>query len=157
MSADFFDSNVLVYTLDNKNTPKQRIAQALVNTALAGGSGCISFQVVQETLNIAIRKFQPLLQPTDAEALLRSVLMPLCAVMPSQGLYQAALDVQARWRYSFYDSLIVAAALQAGCERLLTEDLQHGQQIDGLRIENPFLAGSPVDALAGDTAPVPAA
>jgi predicted nucleic acid-binding protein len=54
-------------------------------------------------------------------------------------LYQRALDLQTRYRYAFYDSLIVAAALTAGCSRLYTEDMQHGQQIEGLRIENPFL------------------
>ncbi len=48
------------------------------------------------------------------------------------------LDLQARFRFSFYDSLIVAAALQAGCSRLLTADLQHGQQVDSVTIENPF-------------------
>ncbi len=52
-----------------------------------------------------------------------------------------ALDLQARFRFSFYDSLIVAAALQAGCSRLLTEDLQHGQQVDGVTIEKPFKGG----------------
>jgi len=48
------------------------------------------------------------------------------------------LDVRQRWRFSFCDSLIVAAALSAGCRRLLTEDLQHGQRVEGLTIENPF-------------------
>ena len=50
--------------------------------------------------------------------------------------------LQARQGFSFYDSLIVAAALESGCSRLLTEDLQHGQRIDGLTIENPFLASA---------------
>jgi predicted nucleic acid-binding protein len=49
------------------------------------------------------------------------------------------LDVRQRWRFSFYDSLIVAAAQAAGCRRLLSEDLQHGQRLDGLLVENPFL------------------
>ncbi len=53
-------------------------------------------------------------------------------------LYRSALQLQLRWRFSFYDSLIVAAALEAGCKRLLSEDLQHGQRIETLTIENPF-------------------
>ena len=57
---------------------------------------------------------------------------------PTPALYRRCLDVQERWKYGFYDSLIVAAALEAGCKRLLSEDLQHGQRIEGLRIENPF-------------------
>ena len=60
--------------------------------------------------------------------------------MPSAGLYTQALELKARWKFSFYDSLIVAAALEAGCKRLYSEDLQHGQRIQGLRIENPFRA-----------------
>ena len=57
---------------------------------------------------------------------------------PSAALYTTALHLKARWQLAFYDSLIVAAALEAGCKRLLTEDLQDGQRIEGLRIENPF-------------------
>ena len=67
-----------------------------------------------------------------------SALSRLWRIMPSEGLYQTALSIQSRYRYSFYDSLIIAAALEAGCTRLLSEDLQAGQTIDGLRIEDPF-------------------
>ena len=66
------------------------------------------------------------------------MLMPLWRVMPSQKLYSEAIALQRRLRLSFYDSLIVAAALEAGCKRLLTDDMQDGQRIEGLRIENPF-------------------
>jgi len=66
------------------------------------------------------------------------VLLPLWRIMPSQALYQSALDLHARYQFSFYDSLIIAAALAAGCTRLYSEDLQHGQRIEGLTIENPF-------------------
>jgi predicted nucleic acid-binding protein len=62
--------------------------------------------------------------------------------MPSESLYARTLELHGRYRFSFHDSLIIAAALQAGCTRLLTEDLQHGQMIEGLRIENPFLVST---------------
>jgi len=58
----------------------------------------------------------------------------------STALYRRALDLSLRWQFSFHDALTVAAALAAGCQRLLTEDLQHGQQIETLTIEKPFLA-----------------
>lgn len=58
---------------------------------------------------------------------------------PSQRLYARALELRRRYQFPFYDALVVAGALEAGCTRLLTEDLQHGQQLDGLTIENPFL------------------
>jgi predicted nucleic acid-binding protein len=69
---------------------------------------------------------------------LTTVLAPLWRVVPSEELYERALEVMARYGYSFYDSLIIASALSAGCTRLLTEDLQHGQRIEGLTIHNPF-------------------
>ena len=56
----------------------------------------------------------------------------------SLSLYRRSLDIQERYRFGYYDALIVAAALEAGCKRLLSEDLQHGQKIETLRIENPF-------------------
>ncbi|WP_411728328.1 PIN domain-containing protein [Methyloglobulus sp.] len=59
--------------------------------------------------------------------------------MPSLALYRRGLDLQSRFGFSFYDSLIVAAALESDCTRLYTEDLQHGQKIEGLTIENPFI------------------
>ena len=60
-------------------------------------------------------------------------------MQPSAQLYRG-LAIRARYQFSFYDSLIVAAARSAGCSRLLTEDLQHGQSVEGLTIENPFVA-----------------
>lgn len=61
-------------------------------------------------------------------------------MQPCASLYLRGMALAQRHRFSFYDSLIVTAALEAGCERLLTEDLQHGQRIEGLRIDNPFRA-----------------
>ena len=73
-----------------------------------------------------------------AKHFMERVLAPLWRISPSLALYDRALEVQDRYRYGFYDSLIVAAALDAGCTRLYSEDLQDGQQIEGLTIENPF-------------------
>ena len=67
------------------------------------------------------------------------VLAPMWKISPSSALYDRALEVQDRYRYGFRDSLIVAAALDAGCTRLYSEDLPDGQRIEGLTIENPFL------------------
>ena len=140
MSADFIDSNVFVYLFDETDERKRGIAEGLVGDALRGGDGCISYQVVQEVLNVVTRRFDPPATARDARMLLDRVLLPLWRVMPSQALYQRALDVQDRYRYGFYDSLIVAGALEFGCTRLYSEDLQAGQQIEHLTIENPFVA-----------------
>jgi predicted nucleic acid-binding protein len=86
------------------------------------------------------RKLQKTVTPDDARLFLDEVLVPLWRVMPSQSLYQRALDIHDRYQFRFYDSLIVAAALAGGCTRLFSEDLQHGQRIEGLAIQNPFAA-----------------
>jgi predicted nucleic acid-binding protein len=143
MSADFFDSNVFLYLVDSSAPAKAAIARRLVQDALHTGEGRISFQVIQETLNVITRKFQAPVTPTDARQLMNDVLVPLWHTMPSQRLYERALDLHARYQYGFYDALIIAAALSDGCARLFSEDLQHGQQIEGLTIENPFLAVGP--------------
>jgi len=95
---------------------------------------------MQECLNVVLRTAQVTLDIAQARAYLETVLAPLLRVSASVALYQRALDVQARWRFGFYDSLIVAAALAAGCTRLLSEDLQHGQRIETLTIHDPFRA-----------------
>ncbi|MGE5115172.1 MAG: PIN domain-containing protein [Betaproteobacteria bacterium] len=136
--ADFLDTNVFVYLVDEASPAKQAIARQLVRDAHAHHSGVISFQVVQESLQVITRKFKVVARRSDAADFLRDVLVPLWQVMPSPALYEKALGLQERHEFSFYDSLIVAAALEAGCRRLLSEDLQHGQRIEGLRIENPF-------------------
>lgn len=140
MSAEtFFDTNVFVYQLDATDKRKHKVAEALVRSAIADESACISFQVVQECLNTVLRKAAVAMDAAQARQYLDLVLLPLMKVGASAALYQRALDVQERWRFGFYDSLIVAAALSAGCARLLTEDLQHGQRIESLTVENPFL------------------
>lgn len=140
MSAvDFLDSNVVVYAFDAAGGEKSTIANHIINAALRQGSAIISFQVVQETLHVIGRKFNRVANPQDRRVALAQVLTPLWRIHPSPALYAHGLDVQERYGLSFYDSLIVAAALEGGCTRLLSEDMQHGQQIEGLRIENPFL------------------
>lgn len=138
MSGDFFDTNLFVYLFDDSDARKQATAQHLVSLALAADNVCISFQVVQETLHVLTRKFTRRVPTEIALDILRNSLLPFWRVQPSPLLYTRALELQERYSYSFYDSLIVAAALEGGCTRLYTEDLQHGQRIEGLTIENPF-------------------
>lgn len=142
MSARFFlDTNVLIYSLDRENAGKRRVAQELVTQALEESKGVISYQVVQEFLSVAFRKFQTRMKPEDAERYLQGVLEPLCAVFAGIPLYHQALDIARRWKYGFYDALIIASALEAGCSILYSEDLQNGQKIGKLKIVNPFLEG----------------
>lgn len=148
MSVEFIDSNVFVYQFDETEPGKRQIATALVRGSVQAGTGVISFQVVQEVLNTVTRKLKVPVTAEDARRYLDQVLVPLWRVMPSQSLYQRALDIQYRYRYSFYDSLIIAAALRAGCTKLYSEDLQDGQVLEELMIENPFRTKSEQSARA---------
>lgn len=137
MNADFFlDTNVFVYMFDETDDPKRTSAENLVQQALEEREGCISYQVVQETVNVLSGKLNA--SPHQVRRIFNHVLLPLWQVNPSERLYHRGLDLQSRYRYGFYDSLIVAAALESGCRTLYTEDLHQGQQIDDLTIRNPF-------------------
>ncbi|MGH3090653.1 MAG: PIN domain-containing protein [Rubrobacteraceae bacterium] len=139
MSDDFIDSNVFVYLFDETDERKRSIADGIVDSALRNRSAIISFQVVQETLNVVTRKLPTPMTPEDAVRLLDRTLAPLWKVSPSAALYRRAMDIQSRYKYSFYVSLFIASALDAGCSRLYSEDFQDGQRIESLTIENPFL------------------
>ncbi len=135
----FLDTNIFIYTFDNREPKKQARAQDLVSDALTRGRGVISYQVVQEFLSVATQKFANPLSESDALLYLDRVLGPLCEVLPTLALYRHTIGLAARWKYPFYDSLIIAAALQSECNILYTEDLQHGQEVEGVTLMNPFL------------------
>ena len=139
MSARYFlDTNVFVYCFDREDRRKQKRAESLVAQALGHHLAVISSQVVQEFLNVATRKFARPMKANESRAYLDTVLSPLCEVFPTMALYQEALNLHAETGYSFYDSLIIAAALEARCSVLYSEDLQDGRTIRELKIVNPF-------------------
>ena len=135
----FLDTNVIVYALSKSVPSKQVIASRLLKDAIESGRGTISFQVVQEFFNVAFRRFTPPMTAADAEQFLTVTLRPLLAVQSSYGLYMRAFQLTRGHSISWYDSLLVAAALESDCSTLYTEDLQHGQKFDSLRVVNPFL------------------
>ena len=134
----FLDTNVIVYSFDPNIPDKQHAARSLIRNALTG-QGCISYQVAQEFFNLATRKFEIPLSLQDCKIYLNDVLAPLCEIFPSIEFYSQALQIKERWQYSWYDSLIVTAALQANCTILYSEDMHHGHLINQLTITNPFL------------------
>ena len=133
---NFLDTNIFVYLFDETDDDKRERAERLVQQALENETDCISYQVVQETINVITRKLNA--TPEKARQISERVLIPLWRVNPTRTLYQRGLDLQTRYRLSFYDSLIVASALAAGCKTLYSEDMQHGQHIEGVSITNPF-------------------
>jgi predicted nucleic acid-binding protein len=140
MNAKYFiDTNIIIYSFDHGEPGKQKKAIHILDEALNGQKGCISYQVVQEFLNVALKKFAVPLTWQDCRDFLHMALEPLCEIHSSIQLYHQALDISERWRYSFYDALIISAALQSSCKILYSEDLQHDQNIHDIRIINPFL------------------
>ncbi len=139
MNAEsFIDTNVFVYQLERLDVRKADIANELIERGIATQTACISFQVIQECLNTAIRKAEVPLTEDEMRRYMTDVLAPLYRVQSDLRLYRKALEIWARYRFSFYDSLIIAAAVEAGCKTLYTEDLTHAQQIEGVTIVNPF-------------------
>ena len=134
----FLDTNIIIYTFDSSNKSKQQKAQHLVEQALTNNIGHISYQVIQEFLNVATTKFLVPLSPLEAALYLEKVLIPLCDFYPSGDFYLFALEIKNYTKFSFYDSLIIAAAIRSNCDILYSEDLQDGQSIAGLTIKNPF-------------------
>lgn len=138
-SARFLlDSNVLIYAVDRADRRKHQIAVALVLEARQSGQGHVSFQVVHEWLNFLLRKSEKPLSPADTALLYETLVEPLIRIESSRSVVKSALSIHATERLSWWDSLIVAAAIEGNCARVFTEDLQHGQLIRGVRIENPF-------------------
>jgi predicted nucleic acid-binding protein len=137
MSTEYFlDTNILIYAFDQKAEEKRVKALSLCQ---AREPWLISWQVVQEFCSVARHHFAI---PLDLEFLrdcLNLLQLPHCKVMSSGTIYQKALQIQRDTAYRFYDSLIVAAALESGASILYSEDLQHDRSIGHLRIINPFL------------------
>jgi predicted nucleic acid-binding protein len=117
----FVDTNVLAYAYDRSEPRKQAVAQAQLGVLWRDRTGALSTQVLQELYVVATRKLAAPMQ--------RQIDVPLIL---------AASDLEERHALSFWDALVVEAARRSGAARLLTEDLQHGRQIGGVRIENPF-------------------
>ncbi len=135
----FLDTNIFIYAFDSKNKEKRKLSNKLIKNALASQKGCISYQVIQEFLNVSFRKFKKPLTLSDCQQYLNTILDPLCENYAGIGLFMKALEISERWQYSFYDSLIICAALNSKCKILYSEDLQHGQVIQELEIINPFI------------------
>ena len=134
----FLDTNIFVYSFDRSSPAKLRRSAQLVRQAAATRKGVVSYQVVHEFFNVALRRFAPPMTVAEAEQYLGTVFRPLLAIHSSQLLYAEALRLQNRYRLAWYDSVIVAGAIEAQCSILYSEDLQHGQEFGDLRIENPF-------------------
>jgi predicted nucleic acid-binding protein len=133
----FVDTNVILYSKDARDKRKQSIAEELIARGISDATLVVSTQVLNEFYVNATQKLTPGMNREDARTVCRSLSAISCEPVTNETI-AAAWDVQDRFSLSWWDSLIVACALRAGCDRLMTEDLQDGLMIDRLRIVNPF-------------------
>jgi predicted nucleic acid-binding protein len=134
----FLDTDIIVYSFDKSFPFKCKKSRDLITEALATGRGIISFQVVQEFLDLALKKFDQPLSLSDAREYCEKVLVPLCEVYPGDDFYCGALEIKERTGLSFHDSLIIQAALHGECATLFSEDIKEGTRIYSLTVQNPF-------------------
>ncbi|HEV7937195.1 MAG TPA: PIN domain-containing protein [Solirubrobacteraceae bacterium] len=139
MSArTFLDTNILVYLFDNDEQDKQACAREILEEA-EPGELVLSTQVLNEFYVTVTRKLaQPLEPALAAEAV--DWLGLLSVVSTDTALVKSAIQTSRISRLSYWDGLVVASATRAGCERLLTEDLNDGQRFGSVQVENPFRA-----------------
>ena len=135
MARRFLDTNLLVYTDDAADRRRSRIAMAEVEAAITSREGVISTQVLQEYFSVTTRKLGT--DPGIARRWLQ-LFATLEVVQIDVEMILGATDLHRLHGLSFWDALIIQAAGRAGCEVLLTEDLQAGRSIAGVRITDPF-------------------
>ena len=131
----FLDSNVLIYSIDDGEVVKQQIANNLI-TSLSEKGGVISTQVLQEFYNIATKKLG--ISKQDAKVLLER--LSDCFIVHKNTVSDIlrAIEISIKTQFSFWDSLILSAAIAEGCTTLYSEDLNDGQIVEEIVIKNPM-------------------
>ena len=138
----FVDTNVLAYAHDGSEAVRQPVAAELLQRLWGDGTGLVSTQVLTEFYVVATRKFSPPLARREARSIVDAY-AAWTVVQVDSTLIVGASVLEERHQLSFWDALIIEAARRGGAARVVSEDLQHGQRIGGVVIENPFsvLAG----------------
>ena len=131
----FLDTNVLVYSIDGKDPTKQVVAREIVVSAVRGGGFLISAQVLNEFSNIALLKLK--LSVEEVRKFV-SFFSRIGVVSLESRWTDAALLLKQRYETQFFDSLLLAAAQENGCDEILTEDLNDGQMYGSVKAVNPF-------------------
>lgn len=142
-STVFVDTNVLLYSEDGADPKKQQAAFEWLRALWLSRRGRVSGQVLNEFYVNATRRIRPPMPAGDARAEVRRY-QRWQPWQIDHATVETAWAIESRYRLSYWDALIVAAAQAQGCAYLLSEDLQHEQQIDSVKILNPFLVGPEV-------------
>lgn len=146
MKQYFLDSNVVVYANDRKSKRKQGRAIEVITSLMRGQNGVASLQVMQEYANIALTKLKQ-----DTNIVLRQLrlLETMRIVTPTPDIVRRQIEIRETYRISFWDAGIVAAAEEARCDAILSEDLNAGQFYAGIQVVDPFGGGFDPAELSG--------
>ncbi len=135
----FVDTNVLIYAYDAGAGLKHAVAKQFMEQLWKNKTGCLSTQVLQEFyVNVTCKASQPLSVEQAKRAI--QTLSHWTVFSPQPMDILAAIDLSVRYQISFWDSMVIRSARQTGCQTLWSEDLAHGQEYDGVVVQNPFAA-----------------
>ena len=137
-SLAFVDTNILVYAFDRSEGKKHTLAAGLIGSLWQSRSGCISIQVLQEFYVAMTRPKGQGLSLQESQRIISSFAY-WQIVSPKVNDILQAIEIQNKYKFPFWDSLIIQSALVCNCNKLYSEDLSHGQMIEGVKIVNPFL------------------
>ena len=138
MKQYFVDTNVVVYANDGRSRAKQDRAIETITRLMHRQNGVISFQVMQEYANTALLKLK---QAPNVVLRQLNLLQAFRVVLPFTGLVRRQIEIRETYRIGFWDAGIVAAAEEAQCDVILSEDLSEGQLYAGIELVNPFAKG----------------
>lgn len=133
----FVDTNILIYAYDRTAGNKNKIAGALVADLWDSGLGMMSTQVLQEFFVNVTAKIPKPLSPRKAREILNDLMTWDIVTVDGDSVLRG-VDIHLQYKYSFWDSLIIEAAVRGGSDVLLSEDLSDGQTVEGITIRNPF-------------------
>ena len=133
----FLDSNILVYFVDEHDSKKQKIAEKLIKNSVEMKTGVLSTQSLQEFYSVVTRK--SLCSKEQAKTIVEKFKNTLPITQISVSHILKAIDISIQTQFSFWDSLIISAAHSSGCVIVYSEDMNHNQLVNGVKIINPFI------------------
>ena len=134
----FLETNVFVHSFDDSAPAKAKRAMSLIREAAETRKGVVSYQIVHEFFNVALRRFSKPMNAAEGDHYTSTVFRPLWTVHSSEVLLRNALWLCGEHHLAWYDSLAIAAAIEAQCDVLYSEDLQPSRNFGNLQILNPF-------------------
>ena len=133
----FIDTNILIYPFDNSNSSKQKACSTFLTQILVNAEPVISTQTLGEFFNVVVRKLNFPKQDAMFEVQKLTETFPVYEIKTENVLH--AMQISNATQFSYWDSLILAMAIDTGCSVLYSEDLSNGQEIEGIKIVNPLI------------------